>query len=117
MRRRVLAGLIAGMLAVAGFAGTASARSGTEVYSFSNCTGPNVPSSFTATKIRLPDSALHGIAAASAFHVEGSAAVYTIYDFGSGAPHGIGVSGVATDWCWVGFLGQGLTLVGGAYHA
>jgi hypothetical protein len=26
------------------------------------------------------------------------------------------VSGVATDWCWVGFAGFGATLVGGVYY-
>jgi len=118
MKRRVLtAGILAGTLALAGFAGAASAGSAVSTYYFYGCTGPGVPSAFWAVKTELPGSASHGVSAASAFLVVGSNAVYTVYDFGFGAPHGIDVSGVATDWCWVQYSNVAEpVLVGGLYN-
>jgi hypothetical protein len=117
MRRVLAAGILAGTLAL-GFAATASAQS-VSTYDFYGCystDGSYVPSSFTAVKTALPDAAPHGVSAAGAFVVVGSTDTYTVYDFGFGAPHGIDVSGVAADWCWVNFQGIGATLVGGQYN-
>jgi hypothetical protein len=115
-RRVVVSGILAGALAIGGFAGTVAAGSAVSEYTFFNCTGPGVPSTFDAVKTLLPDSAVHEVSAASAFRVVGSNAVYVVYDFGFGSNHGVQVSGVATDWCWVGFAGFGATLVGGVYY-
>lgn len=115
--RVVAAGILAGALAMAAFAASVSASSAVSTYDFYNCSGPGVPSSFSAVKTALPDPAGHGVSAASAFRVLDSTAIYTVYDFGFGAPHGIDVSGVAVDWCWVNFQGIGATLVGGQYQS
>jgi hypothetical protein len=115
-RRVVVSGILAGALAIAGFAGTAAAGSAVSEYTFSECSGPGVPLTFDAVKTALPGSASHPVSAASAFRVVGSTAVYTVYDFGFGSNNGIQVSGVATDWCMVGFAGLGEVLVGGVYH-
>jgi hypothetical protein len=116
MRRRVLAGAVAGMLAIGVFAGTVSAAGPVSHYTFYSCTGPGVPTTFVAVKTATPPASGSGVSAAAAFRVVNSTAIYTVYDFGSGGPHGITVSGVATDWCWVDFAEVGPTLVGGAYH-
>jgi hypothetical protein len=116
MRRGVLAGIAAGMLAIASFAGAAAAASSVDEVHFYNCSGPNVPSAFVAVKTALPAAARNPVSGASAFRVEGSTATYTVYDFGFGAPNGISVSGVATDWCWVNYVNYGPALVRGLYH-
>jgi hypothetical protein len=118
MKRRVVAaGFLAGALAMAGFAGSVSASNAVSTYDFYNCTGPGVPSSFSAVKTALPGAASHPVSSASAFRVLDSTDVYTVYDFGFGAPHGITVSGVAVDWCYVDFQGFPGTLVGGQYQS
>jgi hypothetical protein len=118
MKRRVLAaGIVAAAMAMLGFAGSAAAGRAVSTYTFYGCSGPGVPSTFEAVKTALPDAAGHGVSAASAFLVVGSSAVFTVYDFGFGAPHGIDVSGVATDWCWVQYSNVvGPVLVGGLYN-
>jgi hypothetical protein len=115
-RRVVVSGILAGTLAIAGLAGTVVAASAVSTYTFYDCTGPGVPSTFQAVKTVLPDSAPHPVSAASAFRVVGSSAVYTVYDFGFGSNNGIQVSGVATDWCWVQYAGTEPVLAGGIYH-
>jgi hypothetical protein len=118
MKRHVLATAITiAALAMISFAGSAGADSAISHYSFYGCTGPGVPSAFVAVKTALPETASHGVSAASAFRVVGSSDTYTVYDFGFGTTHGITVSGVAQDQCWVQFAGvTGPTLVGGLYH-
>jgi len=115
MRRRVLAtGVLAAMLALVGFAGTASASgNSTELYYFYGCTGTDVPSSFYATKAALPTG---GVSGASAFHVVGTNDIYAVLDFGGGFPPGIDGSAAADDWCYVAFGGVGVRLVGGSYN-
>jgi hypothetical protein len=116
MRRRVLAtGVLAAMLALVGFAGTASASSNsTELYYFYGCTGTDVPSSFWGTKAALPTG---GVSGASAFHVVGTNDIYAVLDFGGGFPPGIeGGAAAADDWCYVQFGGVGVRLVGGSYN-
>lgn len=119
MKRRLMAAaLLAGALSTTVLVGAASARA-VSTYSFYGCystDGSYVPDSFTAVKTVLPGSANGLVSAASAFVVVGSTDTYTVYDFGFGAPHGISVSGVAADWCWVNFAGFGPTLVGGQYN-
>ncbi len=99
MKRRVIAGILAGTLAAVAAAGSVSARAVSH-YDFYNCAGPG-PSSFEGVKTLLPDAASHAVSAASAFRVVGSSDVFVVFDFGFGAPNGITVSGVATTSCWV----------------
>ena len=117
MKRRVLAaGIVAAAMAMLGCAGSAAAGNAVSTYTFYDCTGPGVPSTFMAVKTALPNAAPHGVSAAGAFLVVGSSDVYTVYDFGFGSNSGIPTSGVATDWCWVNYAGIGPALAGGVYH-
>jgi hypothetical protein len=99
MKRRVIAGVLAGTLTAVAAAGTVSAGAVSH-YDFYNCTGPG-PSSFEAVKTLLPGSAAHPVSAAGACRVVGSTDVFAVFDFGFGAVHGIDVSGVATTSCWI----------------
>jgi len=115
MKRRIAAIALGASLAFAA-TGTAFGGSAVSTYYFYDCSGPNVPSSFWAVKTELPGAAGHPVSAASAFRVIDSTSIYTVYNFGFGNPHGIDVSGVASDWCWVTFAGIGAVQVGGQYN-
>ena len=112
MKRRLLAALTAGLLCLATLAAPAAAARQVSTYYFYGCTGGDL-SSFYAVKTQLPDAEGGTASAASAFNLVDSTRIYTVYDFGFGAPHGISVSGVASVWCWVDFAGVGTVQVGG----
>jgi hypothetical protein len=112
MKRRFVAALSAASLALAVVAAPASAAKPVSTYYFYDCTGGDL-SSFYAVKVQLPAAEGGTASAASAFNILDSTRIYTVYDFGFGAPSGISVSGVASVWCWVTFSGNVTVQVGG----
>ena len=114
MKRRFLAALTAASIALAVFAAPTAAGRPTRPYYFYDCTGGSL-SDFWAVKTATPPASGAQVAAASAFDLVDSNLVYTVFDWGLYAPHGIDVSPtVPSVWCWVDFAGIGPTLVGGA---
>lgn len=103
---------MAATLAFGALAAPALAAPAVTHYEFFNCTGGSL-TSFTAVKVLLPAAEGGTASSASAFHIVGSNQIYTVYNFGFGEPNGIGVSGVATVWCWVTYAGNVTVQVGG----
>ena len=101
MKRARLATCVArASIIAAAFTGSAFAVD-TSIYTFYDCDGPaGTPSSFTATKTRLPAAAPNGVSAAGAFRLTDGSAIFVVLSFGFGPP-GIGHSGNAVVTCSV----------------
>jgi hypothetical protein len=116
MRRRVLGSASAALFALGILTGPVLGAQPTNTYYFYDCTGGTL-TSFYAVKTVLPAAEGGTASSAGAFRIVGSNQVYTVYDFGFGAPSGITVSGVASVWCWVTYSGFGTFQTGGQLSA
>lgn len=113
MKRRFLTALAAAPIALALVAAPVSAAKPVTTYYFYDCTGGDL-SSFYAVKTQLPAAEGGTASSAGAFNILDSTRIYTVYDFGFGAPHGIDRSpSVPSVWCFVDFAGVGTVQVAG----